>query len=65
MLNLMAFIKHVCQDKLDQALLQRPKREELIREGILGASRSSSYSCHVLPKLALQNPSLLPETCLS
>jgi hypothetical protein len=24
------------QDKLDQALLQRPKREELVREGILG-----------------------------
>ena len=63
MLNLMAFIKHVSQDKLDQALLQRPKREELIREGILGASRSS-YSCRVLPKLASQNPSLLPETCL-
>ena len=48
MLSLITFIKHLFQDKLDQALLQRPKREELIREGILGASQSS-YSCRVLP----------------
>ena len=29
------------QDKLDQALLHRPKREELVQEGIL---RTSSYT---------------------